>query len=117
MFVKYHCASPHLGKSEASAASTLPPLDGAGELNRLVGGGQAYAAASTPPSAKKRSPLTQLGSHAEKKQQRWGVFCGDARHMLMRRRDGAETRKSSDRYRKRELHAPYGATCMCMCSA
>lgn len=70
--LEYHCASAHLGKSEASAHLTLclglnlPPLDKAGVLNQQGGRKQAYAAEQLPPSANKRSHKAIRKSHCEK---------------------------------------------------
>lgn len=55
----------------------LLPLDKAGEIDQLGGRKQAYAAEQLPPSANKRSPITQLGSHAEKNKEGGGFFHGE----------------------------------------
>lgn len=83
--LKYNCASAHLGKSEASADRTfcsglnLLPLDKAGKVNQLGGRKEAYVAEQLPPSANKRSPMMQLGSHVGKKfhGKKMDVYCED----------------------------------------
>lgn len=64
--LKYHCASAHRGKSEASADLTLCLglnlllLDKEGKLNQLGRRKQAYAAEQPSLLANKRSPSVQI---------------------------------------------------------
>lgn len=80
--LEYHCASAHLGKSEASAHLTLclglnlPPLDKAGVLNQQ-GAENRLTQQNNSPHRLTRDPTKQLGSHTVKNEESGGCFHGE----------------------------------------